>query len=389
MSQSVLTSSEPIPVGQPLSKTETERRAKTELPAASGRLVSLDALRGFDMFLIAGSYGAALKAIGPVQPAQFLATQLEHVKWEGFRLYDFIFPLFLFIIGVSLVFSLDKTIAGEGKAAAVKRIIRRGIILFLMGVFYDGGVSRWHQSNVLCGVLQRLALGYLFTGLLYCGLKLRGLVATFVVVLAGYWALWTFVPVPGTGQVSFEEGKNWTHYIDLKMPPYHRIDNEGYLSTFPAIGTCLLGVFAALVLKNAAVTPEKKVLWLVAGGAAMTIAGYLWALQFPIIKRAWTPTYVLVAGGYSCILMGSFYLVIDVWKYQRWAAPFVWIGANAITFYLGESIVPMRRMAERFVGGDIAHAAGRYGDLLVVLVAAGLSIAVMRFLYNRKIFLRV
>lgn len=369
----------------------TEAAGGTEAVASSARVLSVDVLRGFDMFWIAGSYGlgSALADISKTGPVGFVATQLKHVQWEGFRFYDLIFPLFLFIVGVSLVFSLDRILAREGRRAAFERIVRRGIILFLLGVFYDGGVARMHDSNLICGVLQRLALGYLFTGLLYCVLKPKGLVITFVVLLVSYWALWTFVPVPDTGQVSFEEGKNWAHYVDRVMPPYHRIDNEGYLSTFPAIATCLLGVFAALLLKNPSIEARKKVVWFLAGGAAMTVLGYLWGLQFPIIKRAWTSSYVLVAGGYSLMLLGLCYLAIDVRKWQRWAAPFIWIGANAITLYLGQTILPVRRVAERFVGGDIAQAAGRYGNLVITLAAIGLSLAFMRFLYKKKIFLRV
>ncbi len=366
-------------------------KKQTDISPSGGRLLSLDVLRGFDMFWIIGAdeLFRSLSKISQSGPVRFITQQLDHVQWQGFVFYDLIFPLFLFIIGVSLVFSLDKIIEQEGKRTAYKRIIRRGLILFLLGVFYDGGLSRIHEENILCGVLQRLALGYFFTSLLYCNLKLKGLVATFVLLLASYWALWTFVPLPGATQVSFEEEMNWTHYVDHLMPPYHRIDNEGYLSTLPAIGTCLLGVFGAFLLKNTSIAPKKKVAWLIAAGATMTILGYLWGMQFPVIKRAWTSSYVLVAGGYSSMLLGWFYLVVDVWKYQRWAAPFVWIGMNPLTIYLATNIVDLRKVAEVFVGGPIAFALGRFGDLLITLVALGLAIAFVRFLYQRKIFLRV
>jgi predicted acyltransferase len=364
---------------------------KTEILPASGRLLSLDVLRGFDMFWIIGAdeLFRSLSKISQRDLVRFVTRQLDHVQWQGFVFYDLIFPLFLFIIGVSLVFSLDKIIDREGKRAAYKRIIRRGLILFLLGVFYDGGLARIHEENVLCGVLQRLALGYFFTSLLYCNLKLKGLVTTFVLLLVSYWALWTFVPLPGAARVSFEEEKNWTHYVDHLMPPYHRIDNEGYLSTFPAIGTCLLGVFAAFLLKNTSIVPKKKVAWLIGAGAVMTILGYLWGFQFPVIKRAWTSSYVLVAGGYSSMLLGWFYLVVDVWKYQRWAAPFIWIGTNPLTIYLATSVLDVNKVAERLVGGPLALALGRYGDLVVTLVGLGLAIIFVRFLYQKKIFLRV
>ena len=372
-------------MNQPLSNTG----AKT--PPASDRLLSLDVLRGFDMFWIIGAdeLFRSLSKVSQGGLVRFITRQLDHVQWQGFVFYDLIFPLFLFIIGVSLVFSLDKILEREGKRAAYKRILRRGLILFLLGFLYDGGFSRIQEENVLCGVLQRLALGYFFTGLLYCYLRLKGLVTTFFLLLVSYWALWTFVPLPGAAQVSYDEEKNWTHYVDHLMPPYHRIDNEGYLSTFPAIGTCLLGVFAAYLLKNTSITAKRKVVWLIGAGAAMTILGYLWGLQFPVIKRAWTSSYVLVAGGYSSVLLGWFYLVVDVWKYQRWAVPFVWIGTNPLTIYLVTSIFDLNKVAERLVGGPIALALGRYGDLAVTFVALGLAFLFVRFLYQRRIFLRV
>jgi len=318
-----------------------------------------------------------------------LANQFDHVDWEGFVFYDLIFPLFVFIIGVSLVFSLDGTIAQRGKVAAHVRILRRSILLFLLGVFYDEGVAMIHEENVLCGVLQRLALCYFFTSLLYCHFKLRGLIVAFFVLIIGYWALLSFVPVPGTGQVSFERDKNWAHYIDSKTPPYHDSDPEGYLSTFPAVGSCLLGVFAALLVKNNALSNSKKFLYLLAAGIILVVAGYAWGLQFPIIKRLWTSSYVLVAGGYSCILLSVFYLIVDIWKFRIWARPFIWIGMNSLTIYLVTNIVDFHDLAERFVGGDVAVACGRYSELVTTVVSLALCLLVVRFLYRKQIFLRV
>ena len=366
-------------------------KTKTDVLPTSNRLLSLDVLRGFDMFWIIGAdeLFRSLSKISQGGLVRFITRQLDHVQWQGFVFYDLIFPLFLFIIGVSLVFSLDKVMEREGKRAAYKRILRRALTLFLLGVIYDGGLAHIREENVLCGVLQRLALGYLFTSLLYCNLRLKGLVTTFILLLTSYWALWTFVPLPGAARVSYDEENNWTHYIDHLMPPYHRIDNEGYLSTIPAIGTCLLGVFAAYLLKNTSIEAKRKVAWLISVGAAMTVLGYLWGLQFPVIKRAWTSSYVLVAGGYSSILLGWFYLVVDVWKCQRWAVPFVWIGTNPLTIYLVTGIFDLNKVAERLIGGPIALALGRYGQLVVTFVAFGLAFLFVRFLYQRKIFLRV
>lgn len=365
--------------------------ARVDGASAIKRMVSIDALRGFDMFWIIGAdeFFKALKKVSNTGPAAFLGRQFHHVSWEGFLFYDLIFPLFVFIIGISLVFSLDRILENEGKAAAYKRIFRRAALLFLLGVFYDEGVANWHEENVICGVLQRLALAYFFTGLLYCNFKRKGLVVAFLTLILAYWALLSFVPVPSTGKTSFAPEVNWTHYVDQHMPPYYREDPEGFLSTATAVASCLLGVFAAFLLKDTQTDDRRKVLILIAGGAAMTILGYAWGMQMPVIKRLWTSSYVLVAGGYSCMLLGVFYQVINVWRYRKWVTPFIWIGSNSLTIYMVTNMADFHRLAERFGGGDIAAALGRYGDLLVTVVAIGMSLLLVRYMYRKQIFIRV
>src|SRR6266550_1659422 len=171
-----------------------------ESPAAappSQRLMSVDALRGFDMFWIIGadSLVYALNRMSRTRTTSFLATQLEHVEWEGFHFYDLIFPLFVFIVGVSLVFSLTKTIEQAGRAEALTRVVRRGVLLFLIGIFYSGGFASLWPDMRLMGVLNRIALAYFFAGLLFCFFKARALAAICAGLLIGYWALMSFVPI--------------------------------------------------------------------------------------------------------------------------------------------------------------------------------------------------
>jgi predicted acyltransferase len=366
---------------------------------ASQRVVSVDALRGFDMFWIVGGEWIveALKEASPNPVTNFLSRQLEHVQWEGFHFYDLIFPMFVFIIGVSLVFSLTRIIEREGRGAAMRRILRRGVLLYLLGILYYGGFSTRIDQIRLLGVLQRLALCYTFAGLAFCCFGTRGLVACCVGLLIGYWALVTFVPVPGVGAGHFEEGKNLTNYIDREYLPWRKWDGdhdpEGLLSTLPAIGNCLLGVFAGLLLKNVSIKPPRKAAFLLGAGVCSILLGYAWGLEFPIIKKIWTSSYVLVVAGWSSVLLGVFYTVIDIWKVQKWATPFIWIGMNAITIYILHELLDFKKVAERFVGGDIQAALNRaapgLGTLLVVLLAVGLTFAVVRFLYQRKVFLRL
>src|SRR5256714_7608073 len=169
-------------------------------PAAarpSQRLMSVDALRGFDMFWIIGadSLVYALNRMSRSGSTGFLADQLEHAEWAGFHFYDLIFPLFVFLVGVSLVFSLTKTIAQAGRAEALKRVFRRGLLLFVVGIFYSGGFTEQWPNMRLMGVLNRIALAYFFAGLLFCFFKPRALMAICVGLLVGYCALMTFVPI--------------------------------------------------------------------------------------------------------------------------------------------------------------------------------------------------
>lgn len=372
----------------------------------SRRVVSVDALRGFDMFWILGGDslaqaskkmaaggGMALSAVGG-----FFGDQLEHVDWEGFHFYDLIFPLFVFIVGVSLVFSLTRLLEREGRVAAHRRVFRRFALLFVLALIYSGGVSTEWPNIRLLGVLNRIALCYLFASLLFLNFRLRGLIVACVSLLVGYWALMTFVPVPEIGAGSFAKGANLANWIDAHYLPGKKWDGtwdpEGLLSTLPAVATCLLGVFAGLLLKDSRVDESRKSLWLLSAGLALIAAGVLWGFQFPVIKKIWTSSYVLVAGGCSAVLLGIFHHIVDVWKHQRWAAPFIWIGANAITLYFIESIVNFERLAGRLAGGNVsafldANIAPGTGHLARACVALLLAILLARFLYRRKIFLRV
>lgn len=363
----------------------------------SQRLLSVDALRGFDMFWIvgAGSIVTALQSLGDNPVINFIATQLKHKEWEGFAFEDLIFPLFVFIVGISLSFSLGKLIEKEGKWGAHKRLFRRFLLMYVLGLFYYGGmINHWPEIR-LVGVLPRLALCYFFAGLLFCHLRTRGLIVVCVSILIGYWALLTFVPVPDIGVRTFAVDQNWACYIDKILLPGRRIyghgtwDPEGLLSTLPAISSCLLGVFAGQFLSNKSIGDQRKVFTLLALGAASVALGFLWGLQFPVIKKIWTSSYVLVAAGYSCILVAVFYQIIDIWKQRAWALPFFWIGSNALTIYLVVNVVKFNYIARRFVGGDLYAALGSYGNLAVTIVSLGLVLLLARFLYNKKIFLRV
>lgn len=373
---------------------------------AKQRLASIDALRGFNIFWIIGADGAVLalrdmlSGQGPVASAigGFLGTQMTHVDWEGFRFYDFIFPLFIFITGVSVVFSLPRLVEREGLARAHLRVLRRALLLYGLGLIYYGGISESWEDIRFLGVLQRIGICYLFASLIFLNFSLRGMIAAFVVLLAGYWALLTFVPVPGIGAGSFAPDANLAHWIDAHYLPGRLWDRtsdpEGLLSTLPAIGTCLIGVFAGLLLKHDALSAQSKSLWLIGAGIVMVVLGHLWGLQFPVIKGIWTSSFVLVAGGYSLMLLGAWHQIIDVWGFRRWPVIFIWIGANAILLYFLNNVFGFEPFALRFVGGDFSELVDRLtvpdaGRFLAHLVGLAIAISLAGFFYRRDIFLRV
>jgi predicted acyltransferase len=401
-------------------------------PPRMTRLVSLDALRGFDMFWIIGGEGVVQAIAGPLAKqhhywAEVAMKEIDHTQWAGFTFYDLIFPMFVFIVGVSLVFSLNKAIETRGKPVAVRRVLIRGFILYVLGIIFYGGlqysfggqyarhdkafdlaaqsaathgaVARIINDIRFMGVLQRIAICYTVSGLLFCFFRARTLMYIAGGLLVLYWGLMTFVRAPGQERVSFEEHKNIANWIDAHyLPGYKwdgRHDPEGLLSTIPAVAGCLLGVLVGIMLFRNKYGPYGNVLILLVGGAILIGAGYSWHFQFPIIKKLWTSSFVLFTTGCSAILLGLFYLVIDVWKFRIWAAPFVWIGMNAITLYLVWNLFEhdIAKLTTSLVGGPNTELAKYVPvDYLIIgdsIVALLLIMTLARFLYKRQIFLRV
>jgi predicted acyltransferase len=326
------------------------------------------------------------------------------------------------MVGASLVFSLSKTIERNGKAAALKRIVLRSLVLYVFGLLVYGGLSKGFDQIRWLGVLQRIALCYLFTSLIFCAFRLRGMIIVCASLLVGYWVLTSFVPIRDfnletrhlqalnlqpqsaetrqlffstTNRVQgrFEDGLNLTQHLDFQFLPGYKWDGaydpEGLLSTLPAIATCLLGVFAGLFLRNGSQDGQKKVLCLLAAGVAAIALGFLWGMQFPVIKKIWTSSYVLVAGGYACLFLAVFYQIIEIWGWRKWCAPFVWIGTNAITIYLAFHLIRFSDFAQSLVGGPVQRCLGQWDEMAQAIVIVALVLALVGFLYRRKIFLRV
>lgn len=369
----------------------------------SKRLTSLDALRGFDMFWIIGARDIAngLENLG-FPGAGVLASQLAHSGWNGFTFYDFIFPLFIFIVGVSSVLAIDKRLErGESRRVIFRKVVTRSVLLFLLGIFYNGGVSESPlvESVRVTGVLQRIALVYFFAATLVLTTSVRTQAASAVGLLVGYWLAMRFVPVPGYGAGVWTPWGNLERYVDMHLLPgrlyWDTWDPEGILSTFPAIATGLMGVLTGHWLR-ARVTPGDKVLtenrrtaYLLFAGACVAVAGLLAGLFFPINKNLWTSSFALLTGGLSASLLAVFYWVIDVRGYRRWAFPFVVIGLNSIFIYLAVEVIPFDEIAARLVGGDVSALFGRGQMLFEALVQLVVEWLVLYWMYRRRIFIRL
>lgn len=351
------------------------------------RLTSLDALRGFDMFWIVGggALHGAVTTIGENPIGRLMREQLRHVEWEGFHFYDLVFPMFVFIAGVSLAFSLPRSVERVGGSMTAWRLARRALVLFLIGVIYTGGISKGLDQVRWLGVLQRIALASLGAGLLSIWLRGRWLAAICGALLVGYWALVAWVPAPGGMPGDLREGHNIVNWFDAQFLPGRKYDGdhdpEGILSTLPAIANCLLGLLAGIFLRDSRLGGSARSAWLLIGGAALVALGMLWSLPFPIIKKLWTSSFVLVACGWSAILLGVFHQIIEVWNRRKWAEPFIWIGLNPITIYLAVNFADFSRLAQRFTGPGpgVMHA----------IIATGFAVLLAWWLHRNRIYLRV
>jgi predicted acyltransferase len=369
--------------------------SKTEIK----RLYSLDALRGFDMFWIIGgeSIFVGLASLTGWPVLKWCALQLEHVPWHGFHFYDMIFPLFLFIAGISFPFSLAKrTASNESRKRIYIHVISRGLILVLLGIIYNNGV-RFDFADMRYGsVLGRIGLAWMFAAIIFMNTRLTFRIVWFWGLIIGYWLLLLLFPAHDLGSTDiFSREGNLSSFIDrLLMPGKLYIGNhdpEGIFSTVPAISTALLGMLTGqfLMSKYLIEKPLRKVTLMALSAIALMIIGQLWNIVFPINKNLWSSSFVCFVGGLSLLLFTVFYLVIDVWKLRKWSFFFVVIGMNPITIYLAQRIINFRSTSEFLFGGFIALFPVTWVPFLDGLAITAISWIFLYILYRKKIFLKI
>jgi predicted acyltransferase len=324
-----------------------------------------------------------------------VSIQLTHPDWHGFHFYDLIFPLFLFLAGVATPYSLGKEMEkGKSKNQLLIRVIKRGLILVVLGVIYNNGLELRPISEIRFGsVLGRIGLAYMFANIIYLYTKQRAQIIWFCSLLIGYWLLLFFNSAPGflMGDLTIEG--NFASYLDRLILPgrlYLEIhDPEGLISTIPAIGTALLGIYAGNLLKNSPLSMKRKALRLLVMGIVSLVLAQVWNLIFPINKNLWSSSFVLHAGGYSLILLSIFYYIIDVRGYKRWTFFFAVIGMNSILIYMSDSFVNWHYTTQALFMwlGQLA------GDPLKIVVMACCYVLIkwtfLYVLFKKKVFLRV
>lgn len=298
-------------------------------PRESSRLLSLDVFRGMTI---------ALMIIVNTPGNREAYGQLDHAEWNGCTLTDLVFPFFLFIVGVSIVFSLARRLEKGTTAGLTAQILKRALLIYAFGMVLNA-IPNYHPSTIrILGVLQRIAICYFFGSLLFIKTGLKTQIAVAGAALLGYWLAMTYIPVPGFGAGVLTKDGSLASWLDRAVLGAHTYrqgvyDPEGLLSTIPALVTTLLGVFTGLWLRSARPQLE-KVKGLLASGAVSAGAGWLWGLSFPLNKALWTSSYVLFTAGLALWLLAAIYWLIEMKGIKAWGRPFEIFGVNAIAAYM-------------------------------------------------------
>ncbi len=374
----------------------TDARSHSAPVTPSRRIYSIDALRGFDMFFLMQEEPALIMAAWTALGLPFrevLAKQLDHTPWVGFTFWDFIAPLFLFVVGLTLPLALSRRMErGETRRSLIQHVVRRTLVLIVLGLIFNG-ILKLHLTGFrYTGVLQRIAFSYFFAALITLLTNIRWQVIWTAMLLVFYWLLMAFVPVPGFGAGVLTPQGNLEGYLDRLFLPgsfccFVYGDNEGYLSTIPSIATVMLGVLCGHLIVSQ-LSDRKKLQYLVGGGMASVLLGLGWGLFFPIITRLWTSSYTLLCNGLSMLLFAAFFWVIDVRGYRRWAFPFTVIGLNALTIYVVQNLFDFSHVSDAVFGGLISHMAGAWKAVLLAGSIVLTKWLFVYFLYRQKIFLK-
>ena len=362
------------------------------------RLLSLDALRGFDMLFIMGLSGLIvnLAALAPDSAiAGWFALQMKHVAWDGFAHHDTIFPLFLFIAGVSFPFSLQKQQeAGVGRRDIIIKILKRAAILVLLGILYNGFFKMQFETLRFPSVLGRIGIAWAMAALLtlYCKPKTRAIICA--VILVGYSLLLTIPAPDAMGADAWSEDGNIAGYVDRLLMPNHILwrgvmDPEGVVSNLTAIVTAMLGIFTGEYLLKSSHSGSRKAATMAICAVILLAAGLIWNTIQPINKTLWSSAFVLTAGAYSLGMLALFYYIIDVRGYSRWCYFFKVVGVNSITIYLAQRFIRFSDISRYFFGGLASYLPEGWGAVLISIGYITACWLLLYFLDKKDVRLKV
>eukprot|EP01037_Dinobryon_pediforme_P000735 gene735-738_t len=387
-----------------MSQPSSTKQVADDFDATPTRLYALDALRGFDMFWIMGA-DAIFYSIDHATKSPFwhaIATQLEHPDWNGFHAYDLIFPLFLFMAGVSTPFSVGRELEkGKSRGQLLLRVLKRTLILIVLGFVVNNGLTIQPIADYrFPSVLGRIGIAYFFANVIFLYSKEWAQIFWFWFFIVGYYLLLKFTSAPGFHPGDLTPQGNLASYIDRTILPgklyvpypgtkINMHDPEGLFSTIPAISTGLLGIWAGTILKRKNMEAKRKALTLAVAGVIFLVLAQIWNLDFPINKNLWSSSFVLHVGGISLLLMSLFYYVIDILGYKKWAFFFKVIGMNSILIYISGHFIKWN-YTNQSIFGWLAKLAGEpYGAVILAITFVAVKWLFLRYLYEKKTFLRV
>lgn len=362
------------------------------------RLQSLDILRGFDMFWIIGGSTlvitlAKYDSLSWLQP---LAEQMHHVSWEGFRFMDLIFPLFMFISGVAIPYAIGSKIdKGISKSLLQWKIIKRGLILVLFGILYNGALQKGFENLRYASVLGQIGLAYLFAATIFLHTKsIKARVLWLLGILLIITFLQLFIPVPEHGYGYLLPDRGINAWLDQLLLPGRlhgeTYDPEGILCIVSATTVTLMGALTGSLLKTGSYSQLRKSLMLLISGVFLIILAVLLSPFYPVIKKVWTVTFNLLTAGISAVLLSIFYYFTDVKKCSgriccKVSFFFKVIGLNSITIYMASRIIPFKNISMFFTGWLATY----FGEWIIVIGIIFIEWILLYYLYRKNVFLRV
>lgn len=372
------------------------------------RLMSLDVLRGLDLFFLVGLESVMHPLASAIDTEGFhdFMWNFSHVEWEGFSPWDLVMPLFLFMSGVSIPFAMSNYRKGADKSGLCQRLLKRVALLWIFGMICQGNLRGLDPDRIYLysNTLQTIAVGYLFTVIFYLFTSWRTQAGIAVLLLLGYWGAMKWVTVDGFGGGNYTPDLNLAEWIDrtvlgrfrdgasvedgvVQFAPWYRY--TWILSSLNFIVTVMTGCFAGQILRHVSFKPNQKALLLAVAGAVLVAAGWLWNIEFPVIKKLWTSSMVLVSSGYCFLLMAVSYYIVDVKGLRRGTEWLRVYGMNSIMAYMLAQCINFRSVAHSLFYGVEQYIGPAWYQVLMAASCSIIIYIILWRMYKLRIFLRV